>query len=86
MLFENRTDEVQRSTHKIFSSKCRNKRLICYSRWRHSFDRSLRNDLKTYVNIKEIAADEGDDFATGCVLDYRYFNGYYQLTAVDLTK
>ena len=42
--------------------------------------------IKKYVNIKEIAAGEGDDFATGCVLDYRYFNEYYQLTAVDLTK
>ena len=29
---------------------------------------------------------EGDDYTTGCLLDYQYFQDHYQLTAVDLSK
>ena len=29
---------------------------------------------------------KGDDYTTGCLLDYQYFKDHYQLTAVDLSK
>ena len=33
-----------------------------------------RNSMtKTYANIKKIATGQGDDQATGCLLDYFYF-------------
>ena len=32
-----------------------------------------KNDLKTQYNIWKIAADQGDDFTTDCLLDYPYF-------------
>ena len=28
----------------------------------------------------------GDDYTTGCLLDYAYFKDNYRLTAVDLSK
>ena len=41
------------------------------------FDQSLKNDLITYKNIRKFATGQGDDYATGCLLDYNYFkNGY----------
>ena len=39
---------------------------------RNSFDQPIKNDLKTYENIRKISADQGDDYATGCLLDYPY--------------
>ena len=33
---------------------------------RNFFDQPIKNDLKTYRNIRKIAASEGDDYATGC--------------------
>ena len=29
---------------------------------------------------------QGDDYTTGCLLDYQYFNDHYQLIAVDFSK
>ena len=36
--------------------------------------------------IRKIATGQGDDYTTGCLLDYQYFSDYYQLIAVDLSK
>ena len=29
---------------------------------------------------------QGDDYTTGCLLDYPYFKKYYKLIAIDLSK
>ena len=44
------------------------------------------NDKVTYENIRKIAIGEGDDYATGCLLEYIYFKNYYKMIAVDLSK
>ena len=36
--------------------------------------RQLKNNLTTYDNIRKIAIGQGDDYTTGCLLDYNYFN------------
>ena len=36
--------------------------------------------------MRKIAAGKGDDYTTGCLLDYHYFKDHYQLIAVDLSK
>ena len=36
------------------------------------FDRPVNNNLITYDNIRKIATGQGDDFTTGCLLDYNY--------------
>ena len=38
----------------------------------------------TYENIRKIG--EGDDYVTGCLLEYIYFKNYYKMIAVDLSK
>ena len=43
------------------------------------------DDFKTY-NIKKIATGQGDDYATGCLLDYPYSKQYYKLIAINLSK
>ena len=39
-----------------------------------------------YENIRKITAGQGDDYTTGCLLDYIYFKNHYRMTAVDLSK
>ena len=29
---------------------------------------------------------QGDDYTTGCLLDYPYFNKYYKFIAIDISK
>ena len=50
------------------------------------FDQPVRNDKVTYENIRKIAIDQGDDYTTGCLLDYTYFKKYYKMIAIDLSK
>ena len=33
-------------------------------------DQSIKNDLKTYDNIRKIATGQGDDDTTACLLEY----------------
>ena len=40
----------------------------------------------TYENIRKIATGQGDDYTTGCLLDYPYFKDSYKMIAVDLSK
>ena len=53
---------------------------------RNFFDQPIKNDLKTYDNIRKIATGQGDDCTIGCSLDYPYFKKYYKLIAIDLSK
>ena len=50
------------------------------------FDRTVKNNLRTYDNVRKIAIGQGDDYTTGCLIDYPCFKNYYKLTAVDLSK
>ena len=42
--------------------------------------------MRTYYNIRKIAIGQGDDYTTGSLLDYNYFNKYYKMIAIDLSK
>ena len=50
------------------------------------FDQPIKNNKVTYENIRKIAAGQGDDYATGCLLDYPCFTNTYKMIAVDLSK
>ena len=50
------------------------------------FDQPIKNNRVTYENIRKIAVGHGDDYATGCLLDYIYFKKYYKMIALDLSK
>ena len=48
-------------------------------------NQTIKNDCRTYGNIQKIATGQGDDYTTGCLLDYPYFKKY-KLIAIDLSK
>ena len=50
------------------------------------FDQPIKNKKIAYDNIRKIATGYGDDYTTGCLLDYSYFVDTYQMIAVDLSK
>ena len=45
-----------------------------------------RSMIKKYDEIRKISTGQGDDYTTGCLLDYQYIKSYCQLIAVDLSK
>ena len=50
------------------------------------FDQPVKNNKETYENIRKIATEQGNDYTTGCLLDYIHFKNYYKMIAVDLSK
>ena len=50
------------------------------------FDQPINSELKAYENIRKIATGKGDDYTTGCLLDYSYFKDHYKMIAIDLSK
>ena len=50
------------------------------------FDHLVKNNLRTYESIWEIATGQGDYYTTGCLLGHHYFKDYYKMIAIDLSK
>ena len=50
------------------------------------FDQTVKNNLRTQDNIQKIATGQRDDYTNSCLLDYNYFNKYYKLIVIDLSK
>ena len=53
---------------------------------RNFYDQPINDSIRRYDEIRKIATGKGDNYATGCLLDYNYFKKNYQLIAVDLSK
>ena len=51
-----------------------------------SAKKKKKNDLRTYKQIPKIATDQGDDDATGVLLDFSYFEKYDKMIATDLSR
>ena len=49
------------------------------------FDQPSKNDIRTYDNIRKILIRQGDDYTTGCLLDYNYFKEHYKMIGIDLS-
>ena len=62
---------------------------------RNIYDQPINDKIKklkieSKIEVKnenrKIATGKGDDYTTGCLLDYQYFKDHYQLIGVDLYK
>ena len=53
---------------------------------RNFYDQPINDQIKKYDEIRKISTGKGDDYTTGCLIDYQFFKGHYQLIAVDLSK
>ena len=50
------------------------------------FDQPIKDNKVTYESIRKITTCRGDDYTTGCLLDYPYFKDSYKMIAADLGK
>ena len=46
----------------------------------------VKNDMRSYENIRKIATCQGDDYTTGYLLYYTYFKKCCKMRAIDLSK
>ena len=52
----------------------------------HFYDQPINDIEKQYDEIRKVSTGYGDNYTTGCLLDYAYFKDNYRLIAVDLSK
>ena len=50
------------------------------------FDQRIKDNKLTYENIRKVAISKGDNYTTGCLLDYPYFRNNCKMIAVDLSR
>ena len=48
--------------------------------------KQYKNSLRTYDNICQIPTGQRDDYTTDCLLGHNYFNKYYKMVAIHLSK
>ena len=53
---------------------------------RNFYDQPINDSIKQYDKVRKISTGQGDDYTTGCLLDYSYFKKNYKLISADLNK
>ena len=53
---------------------------------RNFYDQPINDLIKQYDEVRKISTGKGDDYTTGCLLDFAYFEKNYKIIAVDLSK
>ena len=53
---------------------------------RNLYDNPIESDVEKYRELKKVMIGKGEDYTTGSLLDYNYFNKHYKLVAGDLSK
>ena len=53
---------------------------------RNFYDNPIESDIEKYRQLKKVMIGKGEDYTTGSLLHYDYFNKHYKLVAVDLSK
>ena len=84
LAFENDDDRTSDGRYYLPTVKIKDYNIVINGE--NCFDQPIKNNKITYDNIRKIAAGQGDDYTTGCLLDYPYFKKTYKMIAVDLSK
>ena len=53
---------------------------------RNFYDQPINDLIKQYDEVRKVSTGQGDDYTTGCLLDFAYFKKNYRLIAADLSQ
>ena len=84
LAFENDDDRISDDEYYLPAVEIKDYNIVINGE--NFFDQPIKNNKITYDNIRKIATGQGDDYTTGCLLDYPYFANTYKMIAVDLSK
>ena len=74
VLASNTANRVQRDSHKKhFLPRVDITNYNVSIDGRNFYDQPINDQIKKYDKIRKIATGKGDDYTTGCLLDYQYF-------------
>ena len=53
---------------------------------RNFYTNPVETDIEKYRKLKKVMIGKGEDYTTGSLLDFNYFDKHYKLVTVDLSK
>ena len=53
---------------------------------RNFYDQPINDSIKQYDELRKVSTGQSDDYKTGCLLDFAYFEKNYRSIAADLSK
>ena len=77
--FKNENDRTSHSTYNLPNVEIKDDNVMIDGK--NLFDQPVNSLNKTYKTIRKYATGQGDDYTTGCLLDYSYFNDNYKMIA-----
>ena len=84
---ENGSNKVERDSHrKYFLPRVNITNYNVLINGRNFSDQPINDQIKQYDEIRKIATGKGDNYTTGCLLDYQYFRDHYQLIWCNLSQ
>ena len=69
----------ENSYRKYFLLRLKIKNYNIETDWRNFYDQSINDTIKQYNEIRKISIRQGDDYTTGYLLDFAYFETNYRL-------
>ena len=80
-------DPVTADSHRrYFLSRIKIKNYNIEIDGRNFYDQPINDSIKQYDEVRKVSTGQGDDYTTGCLLDFAYFEKNYRLIAADLSK
>ena len=80
----NATDENSYKKYFLPRFKIKNYDIEIYSR--NFYYQSINDSIKQFDETRKVSTGQGDDYTTGCLLNFSYFEKNYKLIAADLSK
>ena len=75
---DNGAKEVERNSHtKYFLPRVNITNYNVLIDGRNFYDQPINDLVKHYDEIRKTATGQGEDYITGCLLDYQYFKDHY---------
>ena len=50
------------------------------------YDQPIDFDVKWYKEIRKLTTGQGEDYTTGCLLDYHYIKNHFRIITIDLSR
>ena len=79
-------DANEKSYNKYFLPRIKKTNYNIEIDGRNFYDQPINDSVKQYDEVRKISTGKGDDYTTGCLLDFAYFEKNYKIIAADLSK
>ena len=50
------------------------------------YDQPINDLIRQYNELRKVSTGQGDDYTTGCLLNFAYFEKNFRLIAADLSQ